>query len=102
MFQKVIRISNPELLAEIRKKPCAVTGLFGYGNNKVVVHHMITVGSRGHDLPWNLLPILLDLHTRIHKLGYTLMADRYPLFKRWLLENGWEYDDNRKKWRHYG
>lgn len=26
------------------------------------------------------------------------MANKYPRYKKWLLANGWEYDDYKKKW----
>lgn len=29
------------------------------------------------------------------------MADKYPTYKNWLTQNGWEFDEFRQKWVHY-
>lgn len=98
---KKMRVENKKLIDKIRKKPCAATEYFGCSYDPIVVHHVISEGSGGPDLPWNLLPIRNSLHTPvIHVLGISRMARRYPKFKKWLLFHNWEYNEIHDEWAH--
>lgn len=40
-------------------------------------------------------------HTKyFHLKGLSWTAERFPKVKDWLIENGWEYSDFKKKWIH--
>lgn len=98
---KKVRVVNKNLINAVRKLRCAATGRFGSISDPVVVHHLITVGARGPDLIWNLMPVLNSLHTPvIHVIGISKMARRYHKFYAWLKSHGWEYDAQEDHWSH--
>lgn len=60
--------------------------------------HTKTRGSGGSDDPGNVSIMCLFCHDEKGKMGITHMANKYPRYKKWLLANGWEYDEYKKKW----
>lgn len=96
---KTYRIHDPDLIDEVRKENCALTGEVGCEFDPIVVHHLKTVGSRGPDVRWNLLPMKMSLHTPvIHVLGISKTAEKYPRLKAWLEDKGWQFNEFRNKW----
>lgn len=78
-------------------KPCVCCNQAG--ENKITFHHVKSRGSGGTDDSWNLMPICLTHHNETHSKGNSWMVSQYYGFKKWLLDNGWEYDPMFKKWR---
>lgn len=40
-------------------------------------------------------------HTEKGMKGIVHMANKYPNYKRWLLDHGWEFCEFSKKWRYF-
>jgi hypothetical protein len=76
---------------------CCVTGSPG-GD----IHHLLTRKSHPEfkDKSWNQIPLSHSLHVMIHAKGLNYMARNFPSIETWLIENGWERDEFKKKWFH--
>lgn len=92
------RIENQDLLDYIKELPCISCEDH---SNDVCGHHLKTVGSGGHDVPHNLMPLCKSCHMLIHQLGTSSMARIRPNVKKWLLLADWEYFANTDRWRHF-
>lgn len=62
-------------------------------------HHVLSRGAGGDDSQSNLALLCRKHHTEIHSIGTTTFSNKYPLFKNWLIANGWQYNDYIQKWR---
>jgi 5-methylcytosine-specific restriction endonuclease McrA len=63
--------------------------------------HTKTRGSGGTDDEWNVSIMCRKCHTEKGSKGLSHMANKYPNYKKWLLEMGWNYDEFLKKWVRY-
>lgn len=70
------RIVNNKLIKEVRKQPCAICGT----RIGIDVHHIISRGAQGDDVPDNLLPLCRRDHQTLHQYGISKMIERYPHF----------------------
>ena len=95
-LQKTYRIQDTKLMDEVRNKPCVITGNPPPNDPS----HCKSKGSFGDDVSWNICPLRHDLHVELHKLGATTFANKYPKYKDWLVNNGWQFDEFLKKWVH--
>ncbi len=59
-------------------------------------HHLRSRGAGGTDEIENLVPLCRKCHTAIHTTGIVEQAEKYPAFKRILIEKGWSF--NGIKW----
>ena len=64
-------------------------------------HHFKSRGSGGTDDEWNIMPLSRGHHVEFHKLGATTFVNKYPQAKEWLIKNGWEFNEFKKKWVRY-
>lgn len=62
-------------------------------------HHIKTRGSGGTDDHHNLVLLCRGHHQEIHMKGLSTFAYKYPIFERYILSQGWEFDG--RKWHHY-
>lgn len=64
------------------------------------LHHIKTRGSGGNDKDWNLIPLCIEHHTEVHKLGMVKFGEKYPKVNEWLLSHGWHKDcyGGRERW----
>lgn len=75
-----------------------------FGTEHPDPHHIYTQGAYPKapwlNEPWNIIPIAHALHVRWHEKGSKYMTDLFPPIKKWMLDNGWEWDKVSKKWWH--
>jgi hypothetical protein len=64
--------------------------------------HTKTRGAGGSDEDWNVSIMCRKCHTEKGMKGINYMANKYPNYKKWLINNGWEICPLRKKWVHNG
>ena len=74
--------------------------MYYLGAHNTDMHHVKSRGAFGSNDIWNLCPLSRRYHTEIHKLGTSTFAKKYPQFEKWLLDNGWVYNEQLNKWRH--
>jgi hypothetical protein len=100
--KKFNRIKNPKLCESYRSMSCILLGATSGKEDKcyglVVGHHIKSVGSGGHDLPTNLIPLCEKHHEEIHK-GLNKFTNKYPKISIWLTRNGWSFNTSINKWR---
>ncbi len=90
------RVKNPKLIKKLqREATCIISGA-----SQPDVHHLFTVGHRGDDVEWNLVPLAHIFHRELHDSSIDDMAEKYPRFLSWLIDNQWYFDNVMKKWRH--
>lgn len=63
--------------------------------------HTKTKGSGGTDDDWNVSVMCRKCHNEKGNKGPTYMANKFPSYKKWLLENSWEFNDFLNKWIRY-
>jgi hypothetical protein len=95
-INKPERKKDRKLLDSFKDQRCLVCGRRG-----AVAHHVKSKGSGGSDEPWNLMSLDLIHHNEVHSAGLTAFAAKYRTVHLWLLANGWEFDDQKRKWTHY-
>ena len=65
-------------------------------------HHVKTKGSFGSDHKFNLMPLCDFCHTKspdsVHRIGLTPFVSNSSKVEKWMIRNGWEFDDNLNKW----
>jgi hypothetical protein len=97
MEQKRMRIVNRELLEEVRNLVCLACASLDVAAAREAMydnqvrshpHHVISRGSGGGDVASNLLPLCLQHHTEIHKVGNTEFAQKYAVVKNWMISTG--------------
>ena len=64
--------------------------------------HTKTKASGGADDDSNVSIMCRKCHTEKGMKGIKWMANKYPNYKKWLIDNGWEMCGVYKKWRLYG
>ena len=92
-LEKSIRHEDKNLIKELKKGRCIISG-----RQDPDIHHVLTVGSGGPDLPWNLLPIAHRYHQEVHQTGLNKFAQRYSQVRLWLISNGWTFCLIKNKW----
>lgn len=69
-------------------------------------HHIKSIGAGGTDDEFNIAPLCHNHHTlgknAIHKIGIITFSEKFPEFKKYLLEMGWEECNVTKKFYHRG
>jgi predicted restriction endonuclease len=93
VFPKGVRVQDTMALEECRLKPCLICGA------KADAHHIRSKKAGGHDLEHNLCPLCRTHHVEIHKLGIFTFANKYEVFKEFLLKHNWELTPQ-NKWLH--
>lgn len=65
-------------------------------------HHLLTRKSypEYENEPWNKVSLCLADHNRIHSASLSGLTEGNFRLKKWLLDNGWEYDCYFEKWRY--
>lgn len=96
MFPKPQRKKDRDLLDTYHTKRCIICGRQGCDPC-----HLKSKGSGGQDESWNVFPACRVHHSESHSIGITSFSEKYVQFRNWLLANGWEYDENRRKWTHF-
>ncbi len=61
-------------------------------------HHIKTRKSGGGDDYQNLIPLCREHHVMVHTEGMNRLAAKYFKVKKWLGNNGWEFNPYLKKW----
>lgn len=89
-------VSDPELLALIRRTACLGCG--SIPPEGVDAHHVKTRGAGGGDEFWNLLALCRSCHREIHTIGMLKMSQRHGAVKAWLDAAGWVYIEALKRW----
>lgn len=81
-------------------EPCCGCGLEGEG--MVTFHHIYTRKAypEHSETPWNMMPVCLICHNKIHGNTLSEFAKNRKSAKDWLENNGWEFDMFYEKWRH--
>lgn len=87
------RVSDPKLLAEVRKLPC-----LGCLKTPSHPHHVRSRGAGGDDVAINLMPLCEQHHRLVHQLGLATVARQFPVIHNWLELAGWVYDVGRARW----
>ncbi len=64
-------------------------------------HHWRSRGASGTDDEWNLMPLDRLHHVEVHQIGNNKFAEKYQQVRSWLISNGWEFCNVRKKWSRY-
>lgn len=55
------------------------------------------------DCAWNLMPLCRACHRERHDTSVNRMADKYPSYRIWLVENDWYFDKDigfGGRWQH--
>lgn len=89
------RIVNRQLLNTYNNQPCLICG----SEETTVGHHLKTKGSGGHDIEINIIPVCYLHHIeQLHKMGLTKFANIHPIVIKFLISNGWQFNDFTEKW----
>ena len=96
MFSKKYRIQDTKLMDFVRMQPCVISGAPGPNDPS----HVKSRGSHGDDVEWNICPLAHKYHQELHKIGAVTFANKYPRYRQWLLDNGWQFDEVLQKWVH--
>lgn len=84
---------------EHKKDKCQATGGFGcFG--PLDPDHVKTLGSGGSNESFNIMTLCRKHHQEKGMKGLVHMASKYYLVKLWLISNGWEFCETRRKWIH--
>ena len=89
-FPKPRRKVDDVLLEQVRQQPCSACGAPAPSDPS----HLVSRGAGGPDSSWNVAPHCRRCHNEWHQLGPMKFVRRYPRFRRWLEERGWEVDAN--------
>lgn len=76
---------DKEFMKSFRGLPCLCCGTI-IGTH---AEHVKTKGSGGKDELDNVMPICLIHHNEKNWKGRIHMSEKYPDYKKWLLDNGW-------------
>ena len=88
--------SEKLVLERARKGVCAACGKIG----GLDPDHQVTRGAGGGEEYWNIMPLCRKEHVQRHSKGVLWLSEKYPGVKAWLIQNGWEFCDLRKRWVH--
>lgn len=89
-FPKPKRTVNEELLARVREQPCCACAAPAPSDPS----HLVSRGAGGPDSAWNVAPHCRACHHIWHQEGPRKLVSKYPRFRRWLEEHGWDVDTN--------
>lgn len=64
-------------------------------------HHVKTRKSGGCDNDFNLMNLCRKHHVETHAIGTTTFTEKYLEVREWMLKNGWQYNDVKKKWTRF-
>ena len=92
-----MRIKDPTLLETYKYERCSVLNCTS--GMAVTGHHIKSVGSGGHDIEDNLLPLCMLHHNEIHTCGLKRFVERYREIRSNLESKNWYFDEFNKKWR---
>lgn len=95
-FGKRARVQDTKLMDEVSEMPCVISGAPGPNDPS----HVKSRGSFGDDVAYNICPLAHRYHVELHKIGAVTFANKYPAYKKWLLDNGWTFDEFLQKWTH--
>ena len=84
------------VITDVKSLMCLVCGKVGPGD----IHHVKSRGAGGKDDLWNIMPLCRQCHCDIHRVGMKYHAENYPMVKRWLELNDWEYCTIKKAYIH--
>lgn len=97
MYPKPKRIENKKLMTSYHtEQTCLLC------SNPATPAHIKGRGAFGDDVSENMAPLCGIHHTEQGQIGMTTFADKYQIFKKWLLDSGWEFNSFLNKWRHAG
>jgi hypothetical protein len=99
--KKYNRIKNVKLLEEVRKQRClliASTSREDCCVGSTDPHHIKSVGSGGHDIETNVIPLCRKHHTEVHAIGLNRFSNKYAKIAVWLSKNGWSFNPSNNKW----
>jgi len=88
---KPIRHIDESVLELRRNEPCCVCGKKPPSDPS----HVISRGAGGPDFLFNVAPHCRACHIKFHALGRYTFTNKYPTFKKWLLDHGWQFTDDR-------
>lgn len=89
---------NPKDYAKFKKDRCVIgDDCFG----PLDPDHVKTLASGGKNVAQNIMTLCRAHHVEKGQKGIIHMAEKYPQYKKWLLENDWEFDTFRGKWVRY-
>ena len=73
------------------------------GTPYATMHHVYSrkAHPRLADQETNMIPLCDDLHKEWHSQGTIFMQNKFPKIKKWLLDNGWQFDAGAWKWVNY-
>jgi 5-methylcytosine-specific restriction endonuclease McrA len=93
MIPKPKRFKDKKYLEKVRQLPCLICG------KSSEAHHLHSRGAGGGDYKWNVVPLCRREHNAIHKMGINAFADKHPEFRFWLDAHGWNFDEDRDRWK---
>lgn len=89
------RIENKELIDILKAKHVCII----CGEKNVDIHHIKTRKEGGPDERWNLVPLCRSHHSEAHSMGVKSFADKYIMFRAFLLFFNWQ-QNIQGKWFH--
>lgn len=81
---------------ELKETRCIISG-----SSEFDKHHWKSKKSGGSNEDWNLMPLARIYHVEAHKIGMTTFANKYLAVRQWLINNGWKFNEVKKKWARY-
>jgi hypothetical protein len=91
MFPKKKRIKDRDLLLKINKMPCIICKTSPSDSA-----HILSKGSGGDDVPWNIIPFCRKHHIEQHQYGWFKMCERNPFLRQELYQRGFYFDGFKK------
>jgi 5-methylcytosine-specific restriction endonuclease McrA len=79
MYQKKVRVLNPQLLFETKQMPCLICH-----KTPSDPDHITTRGAGGGDTENNIWPLCRTHHNERHAIGIARMATKYKKLIDWL------------------
>lgn len=62
--------------------------------------HVKTLASGGANKDFNIMTLCRKHHQEKGQKGIIHMAEKYYQYKLWLIRNGWEFEEFKRKWTH--
>ena len=90
---KLKRVKNKILRRSYHDKTCILC------KNPATHAHIKSRGSCGDYVETNIAALCGQHHTEHGSIGMTTFANKHGVFKMWLIDNGWIYNDFMGKWR---
>lgn len=89
------RIVDEELLERVRNQICLICGTWPCDPT-----HVRSRGAGGHDVDFNVAPLCRFHHIHQHRFGVFQFLKKYPEFRAWLEDHGWEINEERADLHH--